>query len=46
LSTCLRLRLRSALFPFRFSNNILYAFLFAPIRATCPPHLILIDLSL
>jgi hypothetical protein len=25
-------------------TNILYAFLFSPIRATCAPHLILLDL--
>jgi hypothetical protein len=30
--------------PFRFSNQILYAILISPIRATCPTHLILHDL--
>jgi hypothetical protein len=30
--------------PIPLRSNILYAFLFAPIRATCPVHLILLDL--
>jgi hypothetical protein len=46
LSTHLRLGLPSGLFPFGFPTNILYAFLFAPIRATWPAHLILIELTI
>jgi hypothetical protein len=42
LSTNLHLGLPSGLFP----SNILYVFLLAPIRATCPAHLILLDFIL
>jgi hypothetical protein len=34
----------SGLLPSGFPTNILYGFLFSPIRATCPAYLILIDL--
>jgi hypothetical protein len=40
----LRLGLPNDLFPSAFPSNILYAFLFSTIRATCPTHLILLDL--
>jgi hypothetical protein len=44
LPTHLRLGLPSGLFPPGVPANILYAFLFSPIRATCPAHLIPLDL--
>ncbi|PNF36932.1 hypothetical protein B7P43_G08055, partial [Cryptotermes secundus] len=44
LSTHLRLGLLSSFFPCGFPTNILYAFIFGLIRATCHAHLILFDL--
>jgi hypothetical protein len=41
LSIHLRLSLPSDLFPSGFPTNILYAFIFYPIRDTCPSDLIL-----
>jgi hypothetical protein len=43
LSIYLRLGLPSGLFLSGFPTNNLYTFLFSPIRATCPAHLILVD---
>jgi hypothetical protein len=44
LSTHLCPGLPSGLFPSGFTTNILYAFLFSPMHATWPDHLILLDL--
>jgi RsiW-degrading membrane proteinase PrsW (M82 family) len=43
LSIHLRLGLLSGLFLSGFPTNNLYTFIFSPIRATCPTHLILLD---
>jgi hypothetical protein len=45
LSYHLRLSLPSGLFTSGFPTKILYTSLLSPIRATCPVHLILLDLT-
>jgi len=44
LSSHLRLALTSGLFPSGFSTKNLYTPLLTSVRATCPVHLILLDL--
>jgi len=45
LSSYLRLGLPSGLFPSGFPSKTLHTPLLSPIRATCPTHLILLDLN-
>jgi hypothetical protein len=44
--TYLQLGLSSCLFPSGFPTNILHAFLFYHIRAKCPAHLFLLDVTI
>jgi hypothetical protein len=46
LSSHIRLGLPSGVLPSDFFTNILYAFNFSPVRATCSFHLILLDLMI
>jgi hypothetical protein len=44
LSSHVRLRLPSGLFPSGYPTKILYALLYSPLHAICPAHVILLDL--